>query len=690
MATSNTNLRIAELDFDTIKLNLRNYLRSQSQFQDYDFEGSGLNTLLDILAYNTHYMSYYLNMVGNEMFLDSAILRDSVVSHAKMIGYTPNSKRAATAVVNITVTPPVGNSTSILTLPKYTQFQSEAIDGVNYSFVTLQSLTASKNVTSNTFTFANVTLYQGEHSSFDFAVTQDSPTTNYIIPSANIDTSTLIVQVQNSSVDLTTVTFTQASDITTVNANSLIFFTSAVENNQYAIYFGDGVIGKALSNGNIILTDYIDTDAELSNKANAFTITGPVGGFSNVITSTISAAGGGSDRETLDTTRFRAPITYATQGRAVTVNDYSAVIAKDYPNIDQISVWGGEDNIPIVYGKVFISLKPKNGYVLTTTEKRRIANEIVANRNVLTITPEIIDPDYLYVLIKPTVYYDQAATSLSAADLSLLVSQTIQNFASTQLEKFGSPFSFSRLQTAIDNTESSISSTDLSVKVQKRLIPVTGQSKNYTLNFGTELHRGAATDKLYTYPTFKTLDGNGILRTAYIEEVPLSYTGIFAVNVQQTGQNYTVPPTVVITGDGTGAKAIASITNGKVTSITVTQSGSGYSEAQVSFISNDDGSGATATATISTNYGTLQSVYYQTNGDKIIINANVGTIDYFNGIIKLNNFNPVSIDTNPYYPAGVLTFNIEPNNQRIVPLRNVLIYLDTSDSLSIQVNMVPV
>ena len=686
MTTSNTAFRIAELDFDTIKLNLRNYLRSQSQFQDYDFEGAGLNILLDVLAYNTHYMAYYLNMVGNEMFLDSALTRNSIVSHAKHLNYVPTSRRAATANVNILVTPPSGNTLSTITLPKYTQFQSEAIDGINYSFVTTEAYVASKNLTSNTFTFSSVELKQGERLSYDFPVTENNPTRNFIIPSANIDTQTLTVEVQTSSLDTSSNVFVQVSDITTINANSKVYFLSAVENDQYSMYFGDNYLGKGLSNGNIILTDYVVTDGDLANKANNFTIQETVYGFSNVIVTSVSSAEGGAERETTDQIKFRAPIAYTYQNRAVTTNDYLNLLARDYPAVDQISVWGGQDNDPVVYGKVFISMKPKAGYVITNAEKDRITKEIISNLNVVTVTPELIDPEYTYIITRVKVYYDQASTTLTAPEIQTLVRNTIVSYSSTELNKFNEPFKFSRLQTAIDNADPSITNSNLDIILQKRFTPTLNESLNYEITFNAPLQRGGVFDKLSSYPSFTILDSSGVSRTAYIEEVPLSYTGVESVAMTASGSNYVDPPTVIISGDGSGATARASIVNGKVISVSILERGVNYTRAIISFES-DTGSGAAAQAVLSARYGTLRIFYYKDNGEKIIINENIGTIDYEIGKISLTSFRPTGITTNPYYTDGVLIFNIGSQEQRIEPTRNRILSLDTTDSLSIQIEV---
>jgi hypothetical protein len=687
MADSNTVLRIAELDFDGIKTNLREYLRSQSQFSDYDFEGSGLNILLDVLAYNTHYMAYYLNMVGNEMFLDSATIRNSVVSHAKNMNYVPNSVRGAIAKVNILATDP-NSSQSTLTIPAYTEFQSQQVDGINYTFVTLTAQTATRNVSSNTFTFNNVTLKQGEKLTYNVAVTNSNTKRRFVIPNANIDTTTLLVSVQTSTLDSTRNTYVLSEDITAANSNSKIYFLEEDASGQYAIYFGDGYLGKNLANGNIVQLTYLASDGEGANKANSFTLVSSLGSpaISNVIVSSVSAAAAGSSRESIDQIKFSAPKFYTTQNRAVTVNDYGTIILKDYPNVQSVSVWGGEDNDPVQYGKIFISMNPKVGYAISDTEKNRIVDEIIKNRSVLTVTPEIVDPKYTYIKVYSDVHYDSAKTVLNQEELKSLVRNTILSYNTNDLGNFNSTFRFSKLQKQIDTTDTSFLSSDMKIEVQKRFQPTLNVAKNYDLDYNMPLKRGEYKNKLYTYPTFQVIDNSGITRTAYLEETPLSFTGVDGIELTNGGSGYTVAPTVTITGDGVGATAVAKIVNGIVSSIEIVNKGSNYTSAIVSIIGN--GTGATGRAILTGETGIIRSFYIQNStGEKIIINANAGTINYKTGKIRLNNFKPITVDSNPTYASGILTVNIEPDTSTITPLRDRILSIDGDDPVSIQITM---
>ena len=688
MAESNNVIRITELDFDSIKTNLKEYLRSQSQFTDYDFEGSGLNILLDVLAYNTHYMSYYLNMVGNEMFLDSAILRNSVVSHAKHLNYTPTSMRGATAIVDIVVedtTPVSGLST--ITLPKYSIFQSQQIDGKNYTFVNTDTHSATKNVFSNTYTFSNVAITQGERLTYNVFVDGSNTKRRFLIPEANIDTSTLLVTVQNSSVDLTRTTYFLADDTTSLDSNSKVYFLEESNENQYTLYFGDGYIGKYLSDGNIVQLIYLATNGDESNKANSFTLTTPINSFSNVVVNSISASAGGASRDTIDRIKFLAPKFYASQNRAITKDDYGTLLLKDYPNIESISVWGGEENDPVVYGKVFISMKPRSGYVITDIEKDRIIRELIANRNAITVTPEIVDPDYLYLKFEIVVNYSSDRTTNDETTLKNIVKSTVNLYNDTDLESFNSTYRSSKLQGQVATSEVSFLGCDLKTIVQKRFEPALNESKNYTIDFNIPLSRGLYTEKLYSYPTFNILDGQGVARDALIEETPLSFTGVESISVLNSGSGYTDSPTVTITGDGSGATARAIVVNGKIVSIEVLSRGSEYTSAVVT-ITDTTGSGASASPILSSAIGVLRSYYIQsTTGEKIILNSNFGQINYETGRINIYNFKPISIASNPNYDSGVLTLNMYPLESTIHPMRNRLLSIDSGDPTVVTVTM---
>ena len=362
--TSNTALRITELDFDGIKNNLKNYLRSQSEFQDYDFEGSGMSVLLDVLAYNTHYMGYYLNMVGNEMFMDTAQLRSSILSHAKNINYLPGSKRGAKTLVNVLVTPSNSedNVATSLVLSKYSNFLGEDIDGINYNFVTTDSTTVG--VVANTATFTNVAIKQGQPATISFVVdSTENPKYLFELPQPNVDTSTIKVLVQESSSNGTTTTYTQASNYLTLDSSSTVYFLQEGIGGLFQIYFGDDILGKKLKNGNIVIVSYVVTQGTAAADANNFVLMNTISGYSNVTVQSVTSATQGSEKESIASIKFQAPKSYSAQNRAVTKEDYITAIQQNkegYP-LEAVSVWGGEQNDPPVYGQVFIAIKPTGG-----------------------------------------------------------------------------------------------------------------------------------------------------------------------------------------------------------------------------------------------------------------------------------------------------------------------------------------
>ena len=686
MTTEKTSLRISELDFESIKANLIEFMKNQSEFSDYDFEGSGMSVLMDLLAYNTHYMGYYLNMVGNEMFLDTAQLRPSIVSHAKHIDYVPGSATGAKATINLRVTPSGSedNTATTLLLPKNSKFASLPYQGEVYTFSTTEARTTAKS--NGSFLFSNVSITQGEPVSAVYTVSENRK--EFPIPSANVDTDTIDVFVQQSSVNSSTEIFTMADDITEVLGNSAVYFLNE-KDNDYSIQFGDNVIGKSVSNGNIITINYLDTSGAKANKVNAWASLANIGGYSgNVIVTSVSAAAGGAARETVEEIRYRAPRAYTAQNRAVTTNDYKTLLIKDYPSIESISVWSGDENDPPIYGKVFISLKPKENYTITTAEKLRIVNEIVANRAVLTVTPEIVDPDYEYLLMNITATYNPNLMNMSENQLKDLIRQSVIEYAEKELNKFNSIFVDSNVQNYIDRAHNSIIGSYINITTQKRVTITKNQNRSYSVDFQHRLHRGSIDDKLSVYPSLGIFDNQGIYRDIFIEDTPNSLTGVDFIEVLNPGTGYSSTPTITILGDGRGATAEAVVVGGRINRINVTNKGSDYSSASV-VISGGGGFGASARITIQSKVGTLRSFYYTANGEKNILNSSVGTIDYISGVITLSPISIVSVPSNSRYDTNTITFNADPYQGVILPKRNSILSLDENDPASIQITLLP-
>lgn len=683
-------LVISNPDFDTIKQDLKNFMKSQSTFSDYDFEGSGLSNLLDILAYNTHYMAFYANMIANEAFLDTATLRDAVVSHAKSLGYTPGSTKSSRATVNLIFTQannaPVSGMTS-LTIPKFTKFSSSAIDGVNYIFTNLEEKTVTK--ANSAFTFNNLVLTEGTPVNYVFTYDElTNPTQEFELPDANIDTSTLEVVVQNSSVDTAQSLYNLASDATVVAESSKVYYLEEGKGQKYVLSFGDDILGKKLSDGNLVIVSYLISNGTLSNKATKLTLLDPVNGLGAGTVVMVSDAAGGALAESIDRIKFSAPKAYVSNNRAVTKNDYIALIQRDYPSLEAVSVWGGEENNPPVYGKVFVSAKPAAGYELTTTEKMYILNNIIAPLSMLTVTPEFVDPDYNYLNLNVKVTYDPTATPKTPGEIETAVKNAIYTFSDNNLDTFNSYFRLSRLTREIDNSENSILSNEVNVKIEKRLEPVLGQSRNYTLRFFTPLKRAVGTSRITSYPAYTAFDAEDNLRELFFEEIPLSFTGISSVNVVIGGSGFTEAPRLVIEGDGIGAKASAIITNGKITSVVIDEPGSEYTTAIVKAYDRDDNEITSIVLEVvqENKIGKLRTFYFDNNEIKTVYSADAGTINYETGEIRLNNFAPVDVKND----LKVMKFFATPESTLFSSTKNSIITIDQDDTAALSVSAIQV
>jgi len=674
-------LQVTELDFDTIKNNLKAFLNQQSEFTDYDFEGSGLNILLDILAYNTHYNAYYLNMVANESFLDTAILRDSVISHAKTLGYTPHSTRASVAAINFTANSATSTS-GTLTLPAGFGFLSNQIDSKPYNFVVLEDTTVTKS--NSTYYFENLEIYEGQLTTYRFTHNSASnPKQVFTLPDANIDTTTIKVQVASSSGNTQLTVYNSVSDILDVGVSSEVYYLQENKSGKYQIYFGNNVVGKSLPDGAIVNVTYLRTNGTAANKANNYVATSGISdslaeSITSFVIDPISSAAGGAVRESVDDIKFAAAAQFTTQNRLVTFKDYESYLKKNYPSIDSLSVWGGEDETPPSYGKVYIALKPKTNYFISETEKQRIIDEIIKPKAIVAVSAEIRDAKFLYLLVKNTVKYDKAKTVSSTNAITTAIRNAIINYSNTYLNKFNSTFILSKLQDNIDGVDlNAIAGSETLLRLEKRFALKLGQSTTYEVDYNALLHRGTSTNKL-TSSQFTIFDTVGVLRTAQIEETPESFTGVSEIQVTNAGTGYTSEPTVTITGDGVGAIATAVLTNGKITNIVVTKRGINYTRALVS-ISGGSGYGASAIAILDGRFGTLRTFYYDENAEKKIINAEAGTINYTSGLITLNDLNVNSIST----PDALMRINIESERGIITSSKDTIITIDVDDPTSI-------
>tara|TARA_Y100000361_G_scaffold18617_1_gene14490 strand:+ start:4823 stop:6733 length:1911 start_codon:yes stop_codon:yes gene_type:complete len=546
MAKQLKRMDVSELDFDDIKTNLKTFLRGQTEFTDYDFEGSGMNILLDTLAYNTHYLAFNANMLANEMFIDSAALRSSVVSHAKTLGYETGSVKAPIATVSITLNN-VSNSTR--TLSAGTVFNT-TVAGESYQFATIADVTQSKSA--NDIIFNDIKIYEGTFVTQRYTVNSSDADQRFVINDNRCDTSTLSVSVQNSSSDTTTTTYTKATDITQLTDESKVFFLQEVEAGRFEVYFGDGVVSSALSDGNIVLLKYIATNVDQANGADTFTSSGAIDGETSVTVTTVDSASGGSQRETIESIKLNAPLDYAAQGRCVTANDYVVFARKLFPQTKSVNVFGGEDgsfdsSLGVVdsqeFGKVFISIRSTTGNNLTVTQKDNLVKDL-QKFNVASITPVIIDPEVTNIILETEFQFNSSKTTKDKETLKSEVTTVLTNYNTNTLNDFNKMFRYSELQGQIDDADDAILNSGSKVYLSKTFTPQLLTSQSHDLFFNNPFfhphsgHSGSlggvvastgfkvsgnATDEM-----FFDDDGKGNIRRFYLVGTTRNYVDLTA------------------------------------------------------------------------------------------------------------------------------------------------------------------
>ena len=485
MATNDKRLRVTELDFDDIKTNLKTFLKGQTEFKDYDFEGSGMSVLLDLLAYNTHYLAFNANMLANEMFLDSSALRSSIVSHAKMLGYTPQSPTAPKATIDVTLNNTNLSSASITAGTKF----STTVNGTTYNFVSKSDVSTTS--VDGVLKFSNLEIFEGTYVTNKYIASPSDVDQKFTIPSNRVDTSTLTVKVQDSATDTDTNTYTLATDITQITDTSTVYFLKEVENGEFEVEFGDGVIGKGLSEGNVVILQYVITNKDEANGASSFTAPSAISGVTDITVATVSNAAGGGEAESLASIKYNAPLDYATQGRAVTGSDYKVKVKDLFPAATTIQVWGGEDgnasSSTAEYGKVFISIKQSSGANLTTTQKTNIVDGL-KKLKVASVTPVIVDPETTFIFVTTRFKYDSSETTKDVSDLVSDVTTTLQNFNTSELNKFDTVFRYSKVVALIDGTNKAIDSNITTIQLAQKFTPTLNSSTNYTLEFNNALY----------------------------------------------------------------------------------------------------------------------------------------------------------------------------------------------------------
>ena len=608
MAVNDKRLTVTEFDFDDVKSNLKVFLKGQTEFKDYDFEGSGMSALLDVLAYNTHYLGFNANMLANEMFLDSASLRSSVVSHAKTLGYVPNSARASVATVDVNL-----NTTSLTsaTMPAGTVFTTTN-DGTDFQFVTAADKTAS--TIGNIIPLLNVKIYEGTFVSTRYTVDSSDVDQRFLLTDNRADITTLTVKIQTSSSNNYTATYTEATDITQVSATSKVYFIQEVEAGKFEVYFGDGVVGDALDDGNIVILTYVVSNKSAANGAAIFTNAAAIATVTDVAVSTVTIANSGSEAESISSIKYNAPLDYASQGRCVTAEDYKVFTKKLYANAQAVQVFGGESgsfdtSLGVVstpeYGKVFISIKSSTGLNLTTSEKTQLVKDF-APFTVASTTPVIVDPAITFLILNTIFKYDSSATTETSDSLKTSVINTLQTFNDNNLEQFEGMYRHSKVTGLIDNTDTSITSNITTVRMAKKFTPTLNASTLYTINFDNTFYNPTRHRDAYTYSEAhaKTLAGS------------ISSSGFF------------------ISGDATNEMFF-----------------------------DDDGT------------GTLR-IYYISAGERIYQDFSAGTVDYENGTITTSGVNIATVSPVDGVSSSQIRIIAIPDSNDIIPKRNQVLEID--------------
>ena len=629
-------LRVTELDFDEIKENLKLFLKAQEEFKDYDFDGSGMNILLDTLAYNTHYLGYNANMLANEMFLDSASLRSSIVSHAKQLGYEVQSARAAKAILSISVK----TSAATLTMSAGTKF-STTLDGDTYNFVTTTDITKPKF--GNSVNFDSVEVFEGTFIETRYAVDTSDLEQRFILRDNRADTSTLTVKVINSATDSTTTTYTKATDITQLANNSTVYFLQEVEGGKFEVYFGDGVVSKAVEDGNIVSLSYVVTNKSEANGASSFTAPSTIGGQTDITLTTILRATGGAEPESLKSIKLNAPLNYAAQGRAVTTSDYETFVRQLFPNTQAVSVFGGEEgsydpstgvSSTPEYGKVFISIKSTTGANLTSTQKTQLVNDLKPY-TIASITPEIVDPETTFIRLNSQVKFDSSATTDNADAIVTDITTALTNYNTGTLQTFNSQYRASAVSRLLDESNAAILNNTTTVKLSKFFTPSLGSTTSYNQSFNNALLNPesgylAATGGILTSSGFKVGtdttsefffddDGEGNLRRYSLVGTTRSYadsqagtidytSGVIKINninitaISNVDDATSTQIRLVVTPNSNDIVPVRNqileldLTNTTITATADTEASSGSTF-------STSGSGSTATTTVSTSGG---------------------------------------------------------------------------------------
>lgn len=545
---SNRRIQVSDLDFDQIRENLKTYMSGQATFTDYNFEGSALATLLDVLAYNTHYNALYTNLAVNEMFLDSASKRSSVVSIANNFGYTPSSSVSSQATIRVTVTNPTATAQT-LTIGKWSPFVA-SIENVPYIFYTIQDYTAQ--LINGVYTFENVIIYEGTPRTLTFVCTQ--PEEKFILPYRNLDLSTLAINVQQTGENPDFVKYSRSTEVLTLNSSSKVYFVKELEDETYEISFGSNNLGMPIAVGNVVTMTGLLTNMEMGNNATLFNYSGNAIDGTVTVTTTVASAGGGA-KESVDQIKYNISQSFFDQNRAVTPMDYASLIKREYPGLDAVSVWGGEDNEPPIYGKVFISVKPTGRSYLTLSEESYITERIINPKSIVSITPVFVRPSYIELDIVTTAYYDKTKTTRSASELQAAISNTIQAYRDSNLNSFDGVFRISKFQAAIDSVDPSITSNITTFKCFIEITPKYNLYSEYRLNLVNPIYSEGVPEEAFLSTGFY-IDSSDVIH--YLDDDGQGNIRLFRL-VQGTGDKYIVNNKIGTVNYDTGTVKISNL-----------------------------------------------------------------------------------------------------------------------------------
>lgn len=532
---ANTNsgfLTTDELDFQAYRNALKVFLSQQPQFQDYDFDGSNLSVLLDVLAYNTYLNGTYLNLIGSEMFLDTSIIRESIVSHAKELNYTPGSKTSAVAQVDISVSG--NNLPAVLTIPKNYRVTGRASNGQIFTFMTAEAINIGS---ANNYTANAVNVYEGRLVKETFVA---NSTARYVLSSANVDINSISVMVQNSQTDTTNTVWNRATTLFGTTSESQVFFVQGYEDFKYELVFGNGLVGAGLTDGNIVRVEYRDTKGDEANGVKAFSAEQSIEGFTQVtvnLTANSGAADGGAQHEADEDIKFNAPRYFSTQERCITPSDFVTLVGKEFPQLEAITAYGGEDNEPKMYGKAIVSAKPKGSTIMSNSLKDQIL-KFLRNKTSLSIDPIIVDPDFYNVTVSTEVTYNINDTTKTPTELQTAAQQAILDFNEANLSDFGSDLRYSKLLRAIDDADESFISNDTDVLMTKKLYPILGKTASYNFTYGNRIATPGAGAVITSSP-FGFRVGTTVY-SSFIEDDALG--GLTIYTIDATGQKVVLSP----------------------------------------------------------------------------------------------------------------------------------------------------